>query len=495
MMVDAPRSARAGERPAPRAFVPEICGRRVEPAPDARAAMGAAAASPRRRTCQADGPSSAWTGSTRQPPHERRYSRPVLVDGVACTGLGPSHEPFLGRVARPGPGRPPDQASIVAWTTSFGRRNEVTGQFLRVVTDERPPQRRGGGQRGRRFRGARERVVAVAHPDPDGEPDARPRPAAAGSHTCRGRGRRWSCRSSPPPAGALPPGPLRSSSFSAQMWFWRGSVLPARMSVTGMPLCGETAAFALRRRAPARPPAVGAADLEDHPRGTRTPPFADRAVGRRQVERSDLDGPERAGQAGLQEGLVPAGEADAHLLGGRRRPVVADPLERPDRRDVQRVLERLADEDRAALQLVRVARGPVLARSNRRDVEQEAARASARLASNAAAYRIGLTPSRAGGRRRRRRRTWARTWRSRGRRARSRRCRHRPGRRRCGSRGPRARRCAGPCRAGPDPARSPAGILEMVEHGVAPSCATCSARWPPRRATSRRAAGPASRAS
>ena len=85
------------------------------------------------------------------------------------------------------------------------------------------------------------------------------------------------------------------------------------------------------------------------------------AVGRGQVERPDLDGAERAGQPGLQEGLPAAGEADAHGLGRVGDRLVADPLEGPDGRDVERVLERLADEDRAALQPVGVARRPVLA--------------------------------------------------------------------------------------------------------------------------------------
>ena len=38
-----------------------------------------------------------------------------------------NHSAVVSRVHAPA--RPPDQASILAWTTSFGRLNEVTGHF------------------------------------------------------------------------------------------------------------------------------------------------------------------------------------------------------------------------------------------------------------------------------------------------------------------------------------------------------------------------------
>ena len=104
------------------------------------------------------------------------------------------------------------------------------------------------------------------------------------------------------------------------------------------------------------------------------------AVGRGEVERPDLDRPDRAGQPGLEERLASTREADAERLGRLVDGVIADPLEGPDGRDVERVLERLADEDRAALELVRVARRPVLARVELgRDVEQQAAGRQLRL--------------------------------------------------------------------------------------------------------------------
>ena len=84
------------------------------------------------------------------------------------------------------------------------------------------------------------------------------------------------------------------------------------------------------------------------------------AVRRRKVERTDFDGAQRTGQPGLEERVATAGEADAHPLGRRGDPLVADALEGADRRDVQRVLESAADEDRAAFELVGVARCPVL---------------------------------------------------------------------------------------------------------------------------------------
>ena len=114
---------------------------------------------------------------------------------------------------------------------------------------------------------------------------------------------------------------------------------------------------------------------------------------------------------------------------------------------VERVLERLADEDRAAIQLVAIPGRPVLADVELgRDVEQQAAGrqrplSKARRVEDRLERRAGLARPVAGG---------VVLWRElrgwRGRRGRSPRCRRRRGRRRSGSRGRRARRCGGPCR-------------------------------------------------
>ena len=66
--------------------------------------------------------------------------------------------------------------------------------------------------------------------------------------------------------------------------------------------------------------AVGPFDGEDHPRRDVDAAVRERAVGRGQVERPDLDRAERSGQARLEEGLVAAGEAEAHRLRRRPRP-------------------------------------------------------------------------------------------------------------------------------------------------------------------------------
>ena len=96
--------------------------------------------------------------------------------------------------------------------------------------------------------------------------------------------------------------------------------------------------------------------------------------------------PERAGQAGLQERLAAAGEAQAHAA------AVSATVSLPTRSSarmaghVERVLEGPPDEHRAAVQLVGVARRPVLAAIELgRDVEEQAARASGACDSKAAA--------------------------------------------------------------------------------------------------------------
>jgi len=62
---------------------------------------------------------------------------------------------------------------------------------------------------------------------------------------------------------------------------------------------------------------------------------AERSERGRQVERSDLDRPDRPGQSRLEEGLATAGEPDPERLGPVGDLLAADPLERPDRGDVQ----------------------------------------------------------------------------------------------------------------------------------------------------------------
>ena len=173
-----------------------------------------------------------------------------------------------------------------------------------------------------------------------------------------------------------PPLALKTASFSDQMGFCFLSVLPARMSLTRKAACGETASRARVLRRLPDDLAVGRLDLEDHPR--RDP---DAAVGQRADRRTS--GP----AAGPRP--CPSAPASPAWRYASRPPVKRSPsasavlstwllptrCEGPDGRDVERVLERLADEDRAALELVRVARRPILAAvEHRRHVEQEAAR-------------------------------------------------------------------------------------------------------------------------
>src|SRR4029079_8301367 len=76
------------------------------------------------------------------------------------------------------------------------------------------------------------------------------------------------------------------------------------------------------------------------------------------------------------EGGRPAtGEVQSEGLGRLVDLVAADPLERADGGDVERILERLPDKDRTALELVGVPWRPVLAGVELGgDVEQKAAR-------------------------------------------------------------------------------------------------------------------------
>src|SRR5207237_6318791 len=71
-------------------------------------------------------------------------------------------------------------------------------------------------------------------------------------------------------------------------------------------------------------------DLEDDPRRHVGATVRERAVGRGEVDRADLDGADRAGEAGLEEAVRPAGEADPELFGALGDGLVADALERPD---------------------------------------------------------------------------------------------------------------------------------------------------------------------
>ena len=228
-----------------------------------------------------------------------------------------------------------------------------------------------------------------------------------------------------------------------------GSVLPWRMSVDeegGLRAHGLDRPSAWRRAIDDLARRV--ADLEDHPRRDARAAVGDRAVGRGQVERA-RPRPCRSRRPDRPAGtaFVPPAKRIPNFVGPVGDRVAPDALERPDRRDVQRVLERLPDEDRPAVQLVGVARRPAAAELGG-DVEEEAARRQplrvegagvddrlegrARLAGAVAGgvvLRLELrgSPACPGS---------------------SRRSRRRPGRRRSGSRARRAPRCGGPCRGG-----------------------------------------------
>ena len=168
------------------------------------------------------------------------------------------------------------------------------------------------------------------------------------------------------------------------MEFCAGSLLPAMTSVTRNAAARLTICAGLRRCRAIDELAVGADHLEDQPRRVEPAAVAERAVGRGQVERQHLDGAERACQAAL-EVLDPAVlEADAEVHGRVGDGLAADPLVGADRGHVERVLERLAREDRAAVQLVGVGRRPALAglavlAELGGDVEQDGARRQALL--------------------------------------------------------------------------------------------------------------------
>ena len=143
-------------------------------------------------------------------------------------------------------------------------------------------------------------------------------------------------------------------------------------------LIGRLRRYGLRSGGLGRLPhdgAVGSLDLEDHPRRQPVATVGQPAKGRGKVERSDLDGPDRARQPGLEVGLASAGEPDPEPLGRLVHLAVADPLKGADGRDVERVLERLADQDRPTLEVIGVARGPILSGVELgRHVEEQAAR-------------------------------------------------------------------------------------------------------------------------
>ena len=83
--------------------------------------------------------------------------------------------------------------------------------------------------------------------------------------------------------------------------------------------------------------------------------------------------PRAAARPACLKSFVPPANRIPNFVGPGRDGVGPDALERPDRRHVQRVLERLPDEDRAAIELVRVARRPAGCELVG-DVEEEAAR-------------------------------------------------------------------------------------------------------------------------
>ena len=302
-----------------------------------------------------------------------------------------------------------------------------------------------------------------------------------------------------PPVAARARCAARAS--SAQIGFCVGSVLPARMSVTRKAACGETACVAARLRAPARRPCRRGPRISRIIRGgTWTPPLA--------------IAPYAEVRSSGRTSTVPSAPASPACRNASRPPVKRS----PSASAVLSATASLPTRSRARMagmlseywSALRTRTGPRSswsasrgAQSSRavelgRDVEQEAARASARLRVEGGRVedRLERRARLAGavaGRVVLRRRTcgWP------GRRGSSRRCRRRPGRRRSGSRARRARRCGGPCRAARviQP-RSRLGDLERVQQARRPAL---RGRLGDDRAAasqlSRRAAGPASRAS
>ncbi len=303
--------------------------------------------------------------------------QPVVIDRLAPTWLRAGDEPLLRRVPGPRPRLAAGPRVDPRADDLLGTLERGHGPVLRVVTNEGPPHRGGGGQRRGRPAGPWHRVITVPQPHADGQ--ARPavrlrrqesiRAEVAGVVRRTGLDRGWST----PAPGSIPElellGPDRVLTRVGV------ALQDVGHEVRGL---RRDRAFAVGLRRGPDDATIRATDLEDHPGDDPPAGVAEGRVGRRQIERSRLDRAQGAGQAGLEERVPPAGEADAHL--GRRRGhgLAADPLQGPDGRDVERVLEGAADEHRPAVQLVRVPRRPVLASVELgRDVQEQAARGEA----------------------------------------------------------------------------------------------------------------------
>ena len=202
---DRPR-ARARQPAAPAGAVPEVRGRRAEPAGDARAAPGTGqpvahvvvpAARPELRLDRVDDPGRRTSARRAGPASSTSRLPPGCVPARNSSRV-------VSRVH--GPGLPPDHASMRAVTMPLGSRNRATGSpFVSWRTNDCHSGAAAVSEvAGVRARG--HRVVAVAHPHPTRPRRAPSGPSAPpGSRTWRGRGRRSTCPSSRPPAAASRP--------------------------------------------------------------------------------------------------------------------------------------------------------------------------------------------------------------------------------------------------------------------------------------------------
>ena len=248
----------------------------------------------------ADGPSSALTGSTRQPPQPlSRGGRPRrrrCAPSAACRGrrtpcasrasTGPASRPTRHRSS-------PRRPCSVAW-------NFAIGHFRVYSSTNACHSGAAAVSRCRRVARARKGVVAVAHPDPDrearlvlvlrrGEVAVRRQVASVLGGAGLGRhGTSLAAR----PARLAARGPSRGSRG--------GRCCPARMSLTRNAVLARHRLLALGLRGLPDERAVGTADLEDHPGRDVDAAIGQGAKGGRQVERRDLDRAERAGQTGLE---------------------------------------------------------------------------------------------------------------------------------------------------------------------------------------------------
>ena len=368
------RRARAGDRATPRRLAPEV-GRPRVVLPE-RAGTASRATHPVRVShVPRAGPELGLDQVDAIAAAGLAVEQAGRIDLVRRARLGAGDE--QGRRARPGPRSRRTTGPRVDGGADKTRRLMERGHrpAAGVVAHERAPQGSGRGERGGRRLGSGVRVVAVAHPDADDETRmiavGRRRQVAVRRQVARLVRRPGLDRSRP----------IGAALAVVERELCRPDRVLLLVGVAGQDvgdLVGGLRRDGLRAGRIRRLPddrAVRPLDLEDHLRRQPVAAVGQPAVGRGEVERSHLDRPDRAGESGLQVRLPAAGEPDAECLGRLVDLAVADPLEGPDGRDVERVLEGLADEDRAALELVGVPRHPVLPRVELgRDVEQQAAR-------------------------------------------------------------------------------------------------------------------------